>query len=182
MDADDDSALVAAAREGDAAAFERLVGRYTDPVYRVVAGYLGREDAEDASQEVFIRAHQGLRGFAGDASFRTWIYRIAVNVALTRVGRRSRTSGARLDSIAEPAAGGDGPGDAALAEERREAVRRAVLALPEKERAVAVLRGMEGLAFEEIAGALGIKRPTAESRMNRAKERLRRLLRRWVQE
>ena len=177
---EDEAGLVAAARAGDAAAFERLVAIHADAVYRVAAGYVGPDEAEDAAQETFVRVHQGLRGFAGESSLRTWVLRIAANVALTRLEKRRRTRARPIDEAGEPAARGREPGEAAEVEEQRAAVRRAVAELPEKERAVAVLRGMEGLSFEEVARVLGIKRPTAESRMARAKERLRAALGRWL--
>ena len=80
----DEQALVAAARAGDADAFERLVARHADAVYRVCAGHLGAQDAEDAAQEVFLRIHQGLAGFEGSSQLSTWIFRVATNVSLTR--------------------------------------------------------------------------------------------------
>jgi len=181
---DEDPALLAAARAGDAKAFEALVGRHADAVWRVLAGHLGPDAAEveDAAQEVFVRMHQGLRGFAGDSRLSTWVFRIATNVALTRAKRvrvrRGRT--APIEAAGEPAARGPSPDERAAGEERRDAVRRAIEALPEKERAVAVLRGLEEMPFEEIARVLGIQRPTAESRMARAKERLRSLLKGWL--
>ena len=179
---DVEPALLAAARGGDARAFETLVALHADAVWRVAAAHVGPDEAEDAAQEVFVRVHQGLRGFAGDSRFSTWIYRIATNVALTRAKRlRMRRATQRpMDGAAEPAARGAEPGDRAADEERRDAVRRAIEALPEKERAVAVLRGLEELSFEEVAQVLGIRRPTAESRMARAKERLKGLLKKWV--
>jgi RNA polymerase sigma-70 factor (ECF subfamily) len=177
----DDRGLAAAARSGDRAAFERIVERYAGRVFGIVAGHLGREDAEDAAQEVFIRVYRGLSGFGGESSLSTWIFRIATNVAIARARRlRARPRASPLDEALSPPASGWDPADAAATEERREAVRRAVRLLPEKERAVAVLRGLEGLSFPEVARALGIGRPTAESRMARAKKRLRSMLGRWL--
>lgn len=182
----DEQALVAAARSGDAAAFERLVARHADAVFRVCAGHLGAQDAEDAAQEVFIRIHQGLAGFQGDSQLSTWIFRIATNVSLTRSKqRRRRRPAASLDGAhgtLEVAAATATPREELEDEERREAVRRAVAELPEDQRAVAVLRGLEGFSFEEVARILGIKRPTAESRMNRAKEKLKRALPKWLRD
>jgi RNA polymerase sigma-70 factor (ECF subfamily) len=178
----DELALVAAARAGDAAAFERLIARHADAVFRVCAGHLGAQDAEDAAQEVFLRIHQGLAGFEGSSQLSTWIFRVATNVSLTRSKqKRRRKSVAPLEAAPEPVARGTPDGLEHLeSEERREAVRRAVRELPEEQRAVAVLRALEGYSFEEVAQILGIKRPTAESRMNRAKERLKNALTRWL--
>jgi RNA polymerase sigma-70 factor (ECF subfamily) len=177
----DEAALLAAARAGDRAAFERIVARHAGAVFRIAAGILGPDEAEDAAQEAFVRIHQGLARFGGEASLATWIYRIATNVALTRARRRRRLRIFRRLSGAPEAATQDlGPAENAIVDERQAAVRRAIAALPEKERAVVILRGIEGLSFDEVARALGIKRPTAESRMARAKERLREALARWL--
>lgn len=162
-------------RGDERSAFERIVEEHAPAVYRIVSGHLGAGDAEDAAQEVFTRVYLGLPGFKGESSVATWIFRIATNVALTRARRRkSRPRAQALGD--EPGDHRGGPDDAAATQECREAVRRAVEQLPEDQRAVVVLRCFEGLSFEEVASVLGILRPTAESRMARAKERLRGLL------
>jgi RNA polymerase sigma-70 factor (ECF subfamily) len=174
---EDERPLVAAALNGDALAFEGIVRLHADAVYRIVAGHLGPSEAEDAAQEVFVRIHQGLRGFQGDSRLATWIYRVATNVALTRAQRRrGRPRLLPLEGSAEPVETAPGPADTLEAAERVEAVRRAVERLPADQRAVVVLRGFEGLPFDEVARILKIQRPTAESRMARAKERLKTLL------
>ncbi len=184
--------------------FERIVEEHSAAVYRICAGHLGTqsgarggaEDAEDAAQEVFTRIYLGLKTFKGESSVGTWIFRIATNVALTRARRRrSRPRTVSLEAegthqappgsatataASAAASGADDPGEALEASERREAVRRAIAQLPEDQRAVVLLRS-EGLSFEDVARILGILRPTAESRMARAKERLRVLLQRYVQ-
>src|SRR5438132_6178622 len=117
---EDDASLLVAARAGAAPAFERLVARYADAVFRIAAAHLGRDEAEDAAQEAFIRVHQGLAGFQGESRLSTWIFRIATNVALTRARRRGRRPAPLPE--AEPAARAPGPEEAAAAEERRAAV------------------------------------------------------------
>jgi RNA polymerase sigma-70 factor (ECF subfamily) len=176
----EDRRLALAARSGDEVAFARLVERYAARVYAVVAGHVGRAEAEDAAQEVFVRAHRGLAGFAGEAKLSTWIFRIATNVGLSRAGARRGPGPLPKGTDLDVPASGPAPDEAAAREERRAAVRRAVAELPERERAVAVLRAFEGLAFDEIARVLGIPRATAESRMARARERLRERLGRWL--
>lgn len=178
----DEAAWIAAARAGDVPAFERLVQRHAEPIYRIVAGHLGAGEAEDAAQEVFLRVHQGLAGFRGGCEFSTWVFRIATNVALTRAARRRRHPPAvTLAPGDAPPAPAAGPAETSARAERRQAVRAALAALPDAERAVAVLRGLEQLPFDEIARILGISRPAAESRMARARERLRTLLRPWIE-
>ena len=177
-DRDEEDSLLARARSGDGSAFEQLVELHAPAVYRIVAGHLGETDAEDAAQEVFTRIFLGLKGFKGDARFATWVYRIATNVALTRGKKKRRRLGFENSAspAPEPEAGEPGPHESLARGEQRDAVRSAIEQLPEEFRAVVVLRGIEGLPFEEVARVLGILRPTAESRMARAKERLRTLL------
>jgi RNA polymerase sigma-70 factor (ECF subfamily) len=167
-----------AARSGDPRAFERLVEKHTPAVYRIAASIAGQADAEDVAQEVFVRLHQGLADFRGDATLSTWLHRVTVNTALTNRTRRRRRETGRVSAEAalDHEDQGARPDGALLAEEEKGAVRRALDELPEEFRSVVVLREIEGLPFEEVARVLGIKKPTAESRMARARERLRKLL------
>jgi len=179
----EERALLAAVRTGDPRAFERIVELHAPSVFRIVAGHLGSDEAEDAAQEVMTRVYLGLKGYKGEARLGTWIFRVATNVALTR-GRKRRQrapqgSTGELASVVDGRADAAPPEETLLARERREAVRRAVEQLPEDQRAVVLLR-TEGLSFEEVARVLGILRPTAESRMARAKDRLRAMLERFV--
>jgi RNA polymerase sigma-70 factor (ECF subfamily) len=170
-----DARLVKRAAAGDAAAFRELVLKHVDAVHRVVVGHIGPGEGEDATQEVFLRMHRGLPGFEGRSRFTTWLYRIATNVGLKRRRRRwpFRRAGR---SLAERPSEAPGPDALALARERREEVARAVGALPESLRSVVILRGFEGLSWEEIASVLDIGVSTAEARMARAKRLLRVLL------
>ncbi|MBI3724073.1 sigma-70 family RNA polymerase sigma factor [bacterium] len=179
--AEGEARLIARARSGEAAAFEEIVRVHSDAVFRVVAGHLGSSEAEDASQEVFLQVHRGLRAFEGRSLLSTWIFRIATNVALKRLRRKRRRPSSRSIEEGEAVAA-DGPApEAGLdSSELRAVLLRALDRLPEEQRAVVVLRGIEGLPFEEVARVLGIVRPTAESRMARAKEKLRSLLRPWI--
>ncbi len=168
--------LVSQAASGDAAAFREFVLRHVDGVHRIVLGHVGREEAEDATQEVFLRVHQGLKGFKGRSRVTTWLYRIATNVGLKR-RRRRRWSFRRAErELAERADDRPGP-DALVADrERCERVARAVSSLPAELRSVVILRGYEELSWGEIAEILEIGVSTAEARMARAKEQLRSLL------
>ncbi|RMG14792.1 MAG: RNA polymerase sigma factor [Planctomycetota bacterium] len=155
---------------------EAIVRRHAPRVYRVVAAIVGEGEAEDATQEVFLRVQRGLSNWRGEASLGTWIQRIATNVALKRLRTRRRRplrTGLEGGGVASP-----GPEPAAVAHrrERVAAVRHALARLPEHQRAVVALR-MEGHSFAQVAQILGIRQPTAESRMARAKVRLRELLR-----
>lgn len=173
--------LVARARAGDPAAFEAIVQQFGARAYRIVAAALGPTEAEDAAQEVFVQVHRGLPRFEGRAALGTWIHRIAVNVALKRLRRRKRKPTPALLEDDAAASRRPGPQARAEAEELRVAFREALAALPDEQRAVVVLRGVEGLSFDEVARALEIPVPTAQSRMSRARERLRGLLSRFLE-
>src|SRR4051812_18395227 len=105
----------------DHSEFERIVEEHAPAVFRIVAGHLGAQEAEDAAQEVFTRVYTGLPSFKGESNIATWIFRIATNVALTR-GRRRRSRPPAQALVDEPREQGGGPDDALAAQERREAV------------------------------------------------------------
>lgn len=181
--ADPDQALVAAAVAGEREAFEALVRRHqTRIVNYAMAIVKDPADAEDVAQETFIRAYRSLARFRGDSSFKTWLYTIATNAARTgleRRGRRGRVEDGSLDDEAGPLAAADvpaGDADAETALVRREAIDRALAALPPDLRVAVVLRDVEGLDYKEIAAATGAPIGTVESRIFRARRRLRPLL------
>lgn len=120
-------------------------------------------------------AHERVADFRGRSSLRTWLCGIAAKQSLQRLRRQRRFSWFGLGESPEPVTH-EGPQGASLAEERVAAVSAAIASLPEDQRAVVVLRTYEGLSFPEIAAALSIRVPTAESRMARAKVALRGLL------
>jgi RNA polymerase sigma-70 factor (ECF subfamily) len=154
---DPDGTLVARFLQGDGSAFDELVLRHRVAVYRLAYRLLGNHsEADDVSQEAFLRAYRGLPGFRGDATFRTWIVRIVINLAQSaRHARRATVS------IEEAAVQGGRPtaSDAVL---RRE-VRRAVSGLPPRQRQVLVLKVYEGMKFAEIAQAAGMSIGTAKA-------------------
>ncbi len=148
--------LVAASRNGDRAAFSRLVRMHQERVYWVVRRMVGdHDDALDLAQEVFIRAYEKLDRFRGDARFFTWLYRIAMNMTLNHLRR------AKLRSFLPLADHGDaveehdpGPAEQLESEQLRELITDAIETLPEKQRAVFVLRYFEELPYEEISTIL----------------------------
>jgi RNA polymerase sigma-70 factor (ECF subfamily) len=176
---DPDRAFVDAAAGGSREAFDELVRRHQSAIItlaRVLTG--GRGDADDLAQEVFVRAWRNLGGFRGDSTFRTWLHRVAINVIRTSQMRRGRL--ARLfvvrghdQETADPASGEE-PVDATLA--RRQLIDRALAALPEELRVAVTLRDIQGLDYKEIAAALGVPIGTVESRIFRARQKLRPLL------
>ena len=151
----DDRALVAACLAGDRSAFDPIVDRYRRQVYQLCYRFVtNHEDASDLTQDVFIRAYRGLRGFKGRSSLPTWRSRIAVNVCLNRVSQKAPRP-QPLDRLDCPDPGAE-PGDARLLRgERAAAVRGAIARLPRKQRATLILRVYHELPHDEIAGILG---------------------------
>lgn len=176
-----DAALVEAARGGDRDAFGDLVGRYQDRLFNTMLRIAGnRDDAADAVQDAFVQAYVKLESFRGESQFFTWLYRIAMNVALTR--RRRRRPAMSLDAAKEAA--GDEPMDHApspddrlQADERAEQVHAALAELGDQHRKILVLREMEGCSYEAIAEILELPVGTVRSRLFRARLQLRDRLR-----
>ena len=164
-----DADLVQRSLRGDLAAFEALVEEYQRVLFTVAYRMLGDyEDARDATQNTFIKVFQKLGTFDQQQRFFSWIYRILVNECLN--ARRGRPVAMESGEREAPAsARPDGPLDAA---ERRQEVRRAVLALPHDYREVIVLRHFGGLSYEEMAEALQIPVRTVKSRLYTARQRL----------
>lgn len=173
----DEPELLAAARRQDQSAWRMLVERHEGTVAAVVIGMLGPGDeADDVGQETFIRFFRSLDSFRGDASVRTWLQRIAINLSLNALKRRKRGLRRFLDL-------GDAdeshPGlqvDGATTHETRstiELVRAAVALLADKHRPVVVLRMIEGYSTRETAQILGVPEGTVLSRLARAMDQLR---------
>ena len=180
---DPDAALVEAAASGSREAFDELVRRHQAAIVTLARALTaGRGDAEDLAQEVFVRAWRSLRGFRGDSAFRTWLHRVAINVVRTSQTRRSRlmrifvTAGETRDEAAPSMEVADDQEavDDALA--RRQIVERALATLPDDLRLAVTLRDLQGLDYKEIAAALRVPLGTVESRIFRARQRLKPLL------
>jgi RNA polymerase sigma-70 factor (ECF subfamily) len=163
----DEDALLARACAGDHEAFAALAAAHREAVYRAAWWIVKDQDeALDATQDALLRAFRFLPTFDGRSSFRTWVRRIATNVALDRAARRRRDRTDELpdgDVVGDPRA--EGVGEQAERDERRRLVREAIETLPPAQRAAVVLRDVEGLSYEEIAGELGIPRGTVMSRL-----------------
>lgn len=163
--------IIVAAQRGDREAFKALYDRYRDRVYNLIFYTTGDElGAEDVLQIVFVKIYQGLAGFRFEASLATWIYRITVNECLNQQRGRSAQHvpfEALLGSDEEM--DGNAAADLQHAEgERREIIRRAVMELSPKLRAVVALKYLEDLSYEEIASVLECSPGTVASRLNRA--------------
>jgi RNA polymerase sigma-70 factor (ECF subfamily) len=177
--------LVARCREGDPAAFARIVALHESMVFSLAGRLLGSaEEARDVAQEVFLQVYRRLGRFEGRSSLKTWIYRIVVNQCHNRRRfwhRHGRDREEALDErFASPATRRDAwqasPYEQARSRERARKVQAALLQLTFEQRSVIVLREVEGLSCEEVALALGIPDGTVKSRLSRAREALRQRL------
>lgn len=181
--AQDDNRLIAECREGNNAAFGELVARHQDRLFNSVLRLCDNaEDARDVVQEAFLHAYQSLQSFKGDALFFTWLYRIAVNTAISM--KRKKRVVLRIQPVGED--GGtiepldpsetNRPGHALeLAEEERR-VHEALAKLSQEHRAVLVMKDMDGMKYEEMADVLGVPIGTIRSRLHRARLEMRDLL------
>lgn len=173
----DEEKVIARARRGDADAFGQLVAAYRDTVFRLALRMCGNEaDADEVAQEAFLDAWRGLPNFRGESRFSTWLYQLTTHAAIDLLRREKRQPA--TEDIADVSAADHAPGPQQQAEqnERRQAVRQAILALPPEQRQVIVLRFMQELSYEEIGAALHLPAGTVKSRLNRAKAALKEIL------
>lgn len=169
--------LIQECRQGDARAFARLVSIHERLVYGLAARLLGdAEEARDVSQEVFLQVFRTLEQFQGRSSLKTWIYRIAINQCHNRRRwwqRRRHGQMVSLDVVTpseEPREGAEcGPERQYERREQSQRMQRALGALPFRQRAVLLLREVEGLSCEQTADALGLPVGTVKSRLSRAR-------------
>jgi len=185
-DHQDDAELVTRVQAGERAAFDVLVLRYQQKVMNLVMRYVrNRAEAEDVTQEAFLKAYRALPSFRGDSAFYTWLYRIAINTAKnTLTADKRRPAEYELDALehaqqAPPAALRDDetPERLALSEEIRTTVSAAMAALPADLRTAIVLREIDGLSYEEIAATMDCPVGTVRSRIFRARDAIDRELR-----
>ena len=174
----DDGELVERARQGDRAAFGRLVERYAGAVRRVTRAVLrDPDDADDAAQDAFLAAWRGLGRVDPRRPFAPWLLRVAVNAALDRTRRRTVRRTEPLDDTA--------PGEGSLPDREterslmRERLSEALDDLPPRQRAAVVLFEVEGFAHAEIAAILGVPEGTVRSDVHHARRRLRATLADW---
>ena len=185
----DEQAMWRVQMHHDAQAFAELVKRWEEPLRRLGLRMLGDgHRAEDVAQEAFARVFAHRRDFDSAARFSTWLWRIAVNLCRDELRRRHRrpetpidandgeAEGPGLELVAEEPT----PDEAAASGERADAVRRALLRLPEPYRVVVSLRHYEGLKFSEIAEVIEVPEGTVKSRMAEALDRLERMLEPWA--
>ena len=189
----EDAALVAALKAGSEEAFSVLIAQYSQPLYSLIARSLqDPADAADITQEVFIKVFRSIKSFHGDASLRTWLYRIALRESSNqrRWWSRHKKQESTIDAplgINEEGEEGlslaatlmdscGSPCDFALQSELKARVETALRELPEAFRSVVILREMEGFAYEEIAEILELPAGTVKSRLTRGRSALKSIL------
>jgi RNA polymerase sigma-70 factor (ECF subfamily) len=174
---DDDAIVAAYTRTRDPELFRLLVERHGERVFRLVASVLGPFadlDAEEMTQEIFVRVHERLDTFRGEARFSTWLHRLAYNRTIERRRRaRLRAPHVPCEELEARAAPSAGPLEAVLERERERAVAALVEGLPDVYRSVVHLRYWMDQSIDEIAEALGIPAGTVKSYLARARQRLR---------
>lgn len=174
----EDIELVKRSQNGDLGAFNMIVERYQTQVFNVAARLLGNSTlAEDVAQETFISAYKAIKSFHG-GSLRAWLLRIATNASYDLMRASRRRSEESLDrsmenpSFQQPSSG-DSPEQIALKSELSGEIQKAILALPEDQRAIMVMIDIQELSYEEAAQATGASLGTVKSRLSRARARVR---------
>jgi RNA polymerase sigma-70 factor (ECF subfamily) len=183
-EAEDDRILVERARRGDRDSFGILVRRHRDRAFSVAYHVVrNREDALDISQEAFARAFTSLPTFKGEASFTTWLHRIVVNLAIDSMRRKQRAGIVTYDDTRVVAEERDAdltapedPATALATKQVRSLLARGIAQLPPAQRAVLVLREIEGMSYEEISRAVGCTLGTVMSRLFYARRKLQHVL------
>ncbi len=177
-------------RASAAVTFEEIFQHYGSMVFNLTFRILGdREEALDVSQEVFFAIYRKLQRFRGESSLKTWIYRIAINRASNRCrwwNRLRRRGTVSLDehlskgdsrTISEAlASAGNTPEEALLLREKRNEIEHTLQCLPVQQRVAVIMRDVQGLSYEEIAGLLQVSLGTVKSRIARGREELKRRL------
>jgi RNA polymerase sigma-70 factor (ECF subfamily) len=174
-----DELLIERVKAGDVAAYDAMVTRYYDRIFARVSQLLNnKQDAEEVTQDAFIRAHRGLDNFRGDASFSTWLYQIATNLAHNRYWywfRRKRDQSISLDQpLSDDASltlenvmpcASENPAEAVVTQEFVDRVSDCMQSLNEKHKEVLILRNVKNLTYDEIAQQLEISVGTVKSRI-----------------
>lgn len=168
-------------RYGDLRAFDEVYARYSGMVFNLCFRMAGRrEEAEDLTQEIFLRIHRHLGRFDGRSSLKTWVYRVTLNYCRSKLGRKKYPTAALAEESEEGGVhlvdGRRDPESRAMAESAARQVGEALRQLKPKFREAVVLRDIEGLSYEEIAEVLQVRIGTVRSRIARGRDRLRTVL------
>ena len=183
----DQKKLIEGLKRGDPTAFRHLIDLYQKPVYLVCLRLMGYEtEAEDMTQETFIRASQAISSFRGEAALGTWLYRIATNLCKNRIGYLSRRkqnshdhlptleakAGDQWQSSAEEVVSHDQPEESIEGKEAQALIIQALNSLPDKQKAALTLRDIQGLSYAEIAEITQASLGTVKSRIHQGRQQL----------
>jgi len=178
--------LVEKAKAGDIKAFEKLIEGCQKKVFNIALRMIGDYDeASELAQEAFLRAYKSIKNFKGDSLFSTWIYKVTTNVCLDELRRRKNKNIISLDEDVEHDGNefkrqvkDESPGPESLAErnELKRIVTEAINLLPEDYKVVIVLRDIQGFIYEEISNIIKCPAGTVKSRINRARQALKKIL------
>ena len=193
--ATDDLTLVKRVKTGDQRAFKLLVERYQRKIYAVALGMVkDKEEALDISQEAFVKVYKYLDHFKGDSSFYTWLYRITVNICIDALRKKQALRGEQVEldeavkmHTAEANIGalgsrlGTNPQKSALRKELAEKIQQALETVPEKHRAILLLREVEGMSYEDLSRTLQIPKGTVMSRLFHARTKVQKILSEYLE-
>ncbi len=179
----DERYIIKKVKEGDQYAFKKLFQKYQDYVFNICYRMTGnRHDAEDTTQDVFIKIFHSIGNFRGDSAVKSWIYRIAVNACLNRERRRKLTSWVSLDFLMngrtefQPRDESSSPDINLEQAERERIVQQAIQSLPSRQKTALVLQRYDDLSYQQIAEIMETTTSAVESLIHRAKENLSRKL------
>jgi len=187
----DDTILVQQFRQGNSAAMERLILKYQNRIYNVILKICANtDDAAELTQETFVKVIENIEQFQGRSSFYTWVFRIAVNLTLNYCQKRVKLAFRSLDAELDEHKGqakqqlkdflsdDSYPEPAVIAQNKElcEIARKSLMKLDDDQRAVVILRDIEGMNYAQIAEVLDIELGTVRSRLSRARGNLREIL------
>ena len=187
----DDTVLVEQCRRGDSLAMERLIPKYQNRIYNIILKMCANaDDAAELTQDTFVKIIESIDSFRGKSSFYTWAFRIAVNLTLNYCKRNSKFAAQSLDGANE----GNGeqgraqlreiladanlpdPGAVAANRELCEIIMRVLMTLDDEQRAVVLLRDIEGMNYAQIGEVLNVELGTVKSRISRARGKLKEIM------
>jgi RNA polymerase sigma-70 factor (ECF subfamily) len=177
MPAPDERQLVQSARNGDHDAFRALVERYMKQAYNIAYGVVNNhEDAEDVAQDAFVRIYHSLKSFRGDAEFSTWMYRIVMNLSLNRAKQQQKNVRRSVSSESVEAVAAAPESPHATIVDARMHVERALHELPTLQRAVVILRHLDGLSTRQVSTILKCSEGTVKTHLHRGLKKMKLML------
>ncbi len=173
----EDAELVRLCQDGDMAAFEKLFYKYQERVYSTALRMMSnQDDAMDLTQDIFLKAYQNIGKFRLTSAFSTWLYRLAVNLCIDELRKRKKAGNPAPLEEALSESDGDTPEDNVISSDTERQVWKAINSLKERDRAIIVLRDIEGLSYKEIADVFKCSLGRVKSRIHEARQKLKVIL------